>query len=169
MFLSLKSVIFVVSSFFIVSYVEADKTYELQLHKYLVANLRPEKGILKQDLKKGIDKYSFKYPINSTSKDGIDIDLAYKGGYKYTGVYICRNEKMDFFKELDRQVFYNGFTGGKCPFKKDKDMQLKDKFSFKIKSKQDLTGTILMSIYVEYWETFERSVRYDVIGTAKAI
>lgn len=50
---------------------KADKTYELQLHKYLVANLRPDKGILKQDLKKGIDKYSFKYDINSTSKDGV--------------------------------------------------------------------------------------------------
>lgn len=110
MFLSLKSLIFIVSSFFIVCQIQviekkkifsilfliyfynkyyfiylyfffphkADKTYELQLHKYLVGNIDTKYGILKQDLKKGTDKYSFNNPINSTSKDGVSREFKKK-------------------------------------------------------------------------------------------
>ncbi|XP_051156627.1 uncharacterized protein LOC127278793 [Leptopilina boulardi] len=169
MFLSLKSLIFIVSSFFIVCQIQADKTYELQLHKYLVGNIDTKYGILKQDLKKGTDKYSFNNPINSTSKDGLNMDIAFKKGYKYSGVYFCRKEKMDFFKELQRKILFNGFTGAKCPLPANKDMLIKDKFSFKIKSKDDISGNILITIYFEFWEAYERTMRYDLIGTAKAI
>lgn len=48
-------------------------------------------------------------------------------------------------------------------------MLIKDKFSFKIKSKDDISGNILITIYFEFWEAYERTMRYDLIGTAKAI
>lgn len=61
------------------------------------------------------------------------MDIAFKKGYKYSGVYFCRKEKMDFFKELQRKILFNGFTGAKCPLPAVKKKKIY--FSFTIKKK----------------------------------
>lgn len=48
-------------------------------------------------------------------------------------------------------------------------MLLKDKFSIKSKLKEDISGTVFISIYLSFYDAMERTGRYDVIGTAKAI
>lgn len=48
----------------------------------------------------------------------MEIEITYKDNFKFDGVYFCRQEKMNEWKELARKIFLTGFVGGTCPFPK---------------------------------------------------